>query len=49
MNRRAAVAQDVAQRIEAEGTHIFLITLDIVSPEHYHPPRKLSREFNLPV
>ena len=29
--------------------HIFLITLDMVSPEHYHPSRKLSGEVNLPA
>ncbi len=70
----AAVAQDVAQRIEspavhpalryinqktashpftanppAKRPHIFLITLDMVSPEHYHPSRALHREMNLPT
>ena len=33
----------------ARRPHIFVITLDMVSPEHYHPSRKLSREVNLPA
>lgn len=70
----AAVAQDVAQRIEspdlhpalryvnpktaahpftattpAKRPHVFVITLDMVSPEHYHPSRKLSGAVNLPA
>src|SRR5665213_795246 len=70
----AAVAQEVAQRIESPAVHpslryinpktgahpyaakvpakrpnIFVITLDMVSPEHYHPSRKLAREVNLPT
>ncbi len=70
----AAVAQDVAQRIEssqvhpalryinpktgghpftaqtpAKRPHIFVITLDMVSPEHYHPSRKLQGVVNLPA
>jgi arylsulfatase A-like enzyme len=70
----AAVAQDVAQRIEspalhpalryvnpktaahpftanppARRPHVFVITLDMVSPEHYHPSRKLSGAVNLPA
>ncbi|HEY3837139.1 MAG TPA: sulfatase-like hydrolase/transferase [Bryobacteraceae bacterium] len=70
----AAVAQDVAQRIESPSVHpslryinpktgahpftagipskrphIFLITLDMVSPEHYHPSRAFHREMNLPA
>lgn len=70
----AALAQDVAQRIESPAIHpalrytnaktaahpftadlpakrpnIFLITLDMVSPEHYHPSRALHREIDLPT
>ena len=33
----------------AKRPHVFLITLDMVSPEHYHPSRKLSREIHLPA
>jgi len=29
--------------------HIFLITLDMVSPDHYHSSRLLHREINLPT
>ncbi len=28
--------------------HIFLLTVDMVSPDHYHPSRNLHREMNLP-
>src|SRR5437763_13273121 len=29
--------------------HIFVITLDMVTPDHYHPTRTLHREMNLPA
>src|SRR5580698_10122183 len=35
--------------LPAKRPHIFLITLDMVSPEHYHPSRALHREMNLPT
>jgi arylsulfatase A-like enzyme len=66
-----AVAQEVAQRVEAtqprrfihqkqakhafraspprRRPHIFLLTIDMVSPDHYHASRSLHREMNLPT
>ena len=29
--------------------HMFVITLDMVSPDHYHPSRSLHREMELPT
>jgi len=33
----------------APRPHIFVITLDMVSPDHYHPTRSLHRDMNLPA
>jgi arylsulfatase A-like enzyme len=33
----------------ARRPHIFLVTLDMVSPDHYHPSRSLHRAMDLPA
>lgn len=47
LNRKAGLhpfqTREVGQR-----PHVFLLTLDMVSPDHYHPSRAMHREIHLP-
>jgi arylsulfatase A-like enzyme len=42
-------AHPFTANVPAKRPHIFVITLDMVSPEHYHPSRPLHRELDLPT
>lgn len=48
VNRKTG-AHPFRAREAGRRPHIFLITLDMVSPDHWHPSRRLHREMNLPA
>ena len=47
INRKAGL-HPFRVREAGKRPHVFLIALDMVSPDHYHPSRTLHREMNLP-
>jgi len=48
LNRKTG-ANPFRFRMPAKRPHIFLISLDMVSPDHYHPSRTLHRAMELPA
>ncbi|MBI4877459.1 MAG: sulfatase-like hydrolase/transferase [Acidobacteria bacterium] len=47
LNRKSGVGA-FRTRNAGRRPHVFLITADMVSPDHYHPSRALHREMHLP-
>lgn len=48
INRKTG-AHPFRARAAGQRPHIFLITLDMVSPDHWHPSRALHKEMDLPT
>lgn len=47
VNKKAGIHPFRAREIK-DRPHIFLISLDMVSPDHYHPSRTMHRDMDLP-